>query len=190
MSWLHRKKKHFLIKLMALLGYGGMTAYCIGGCDSKPAQNESQTPPANEVSNQAKETAAAGESVQKPETENSPQLSEAEESAQKPEPKKIIFKIEYTPKNADVVSITNGNRIICYLSPCIYEFDPSIGAETLQVSAPGYKTNNQIVLTDHTDPEIKVNLEVLPHKYGILRPPPTEPERPLIKPTPPINPPQ
>ena len=41
MSWFNRKKKLFLIKLMAVLGYGGMAAYCIGGCDSKPAQNES-----------------------------------------------------------------------------------------------------------------------------------------------------
>ena len=34
MSKLHKLKRNFLIKLMSMLGFGGMVGFCISSCDS------------------------------------------------------------------------------------------------------------------------------------------------------------
>ncbi len=90
MRWFNRKKRLFLIKLMALLGYGGMTAYCIGGCDSKPAQNESQTPSTNEVIDKVSETVVAEASEPKAVAEDSAQKNESDNSIPMPDAEPAI----------------------------------------------------------------------------------------------------
>ncbi len=142
MSWFNRKKKQFLNKLMVMLGYGGMVAYCMGGCDSKQAQNTTQTSPVEsqipeaDESGKIAEEAAVDKPQQMPETEAVEQNREsaddddgdvleingtqsedvnntaAESDSAATEPEELAFEINYTPKNAGVYKVENGKKTV------------------------------------------------------------------------------
>ena len=93
MSWFYKFKRHFLIKLISALGFGGTVAFCIVGCDTKPANN------AEEQKTSPEETTDA-ETQPKTDAETATQDAEVPANPENPVPEQPAVNKDNTPDSA------------------------------------------------------------------------------------------
>ena len=167
MNYLYRAKRNLLIRLLNALGFGGVIAYCICSCDSKP---EDKTIKAIDSQRVTDNTAKASDS-------KSPIIIVDQDVEKKPIPKDVSeleFTIEYPPPDAHV-TIEKEKLTICQSSPCLYKFKLDRRYEKLTISAPGYNPHYMLIdKEDFTDSPIKVTLtpespdrKTVTPKYGV-----------------------
>jgi len=133
MNRIYQIKRRFLIRLLSALGFGGVIAYCVCSCDSRPVSQDVRQADAQDVADDSQAV---------------PDVN-----------KEIEFQIEFTPADAEVYILENNTEtLLSKQSPCTYRFDTAKNSVGLKITAPGHKPRFMVINKD-TNTQIKLELE-------------------------------